>query len=62
MAKKKAKRPAKWDLTLKLPVPVIAFYDGVAAYAGVTVSQAVCVVLAIEMCRRSGPSASGDPK
>lgn len=50
MAKKKTKRLAKWDLTLKLPVPVIAFYHGVAAYAGVTVSEAVCVVLSLSRC------------
>lgn len=59
MAKRK-KAPKSEAISVRLPVPVIAFYEGVAAYAGVTVDEALRVVLAIEMCKRGGVPTSGD--
>jgi hypothetical protein len=46
--RKKAKTET---IEVRLPVPVVAFYEGVAAYAGVSVAEVINVVLAIEMCK-----------
>jgi hypothetical protein len=51
MARKK-KAPKAEPVEVRLPIPVLAFYEGVAAYAGLTVGQVLNVVLAIEMVKQ----------
>lgn len=55
--KEKAAPLTHVECQIRLPVPMISFYEGVAAYARVSLSDAINVVLAVEMCKRgAGPT------
>ena len=54
----KRKKAATVDVELRMPVPVLAFYEGVAAYTGLTVSDVINVALVLEMCKRNAPPQS----
>lgn len=56
MAKSK---PKTEKVEVRLPIPVIAFYEGVAAYSGVSIGQAIAVVLAIEMLKKRSTLPTG---
>ena len=58
MARKK--KPKSEDVTIRLPIPVIAFYAGVAAYAGLSLDETLRVALAMEMCKRGARLTPGD--
>jgi hypothetical protein len=48
----KRKKPKSESVDVRLPIPVLAFYEGLAAYAGVTTDEAIRVVLALAMLKR----------
>lgn len=60
MARKK--KPKCEAVDIRLPIPVLAFYEGLAAYAGVTTDEAIRVVLALAMMKRGDQPQSGAPK
>jgi hypothetical protein len=49
MAKKKQKTE---KIELRLPITLLAFYEGVAAYSGVSIEVVINVLLAIHMLQR----------
>jgi hypothetical protein len=49
MAKRKKKARSK--IVVTMPVPMLAFYEGVAAYAGVSLDDCFNIVLALGMLR-----------
>lgn len=54
------KKPKSVSVDVRLPIPVLAFYEGVAAYAGMSVEETLRVALAMEMCKRGARPTSGD--
>lgn len=50
MAKKKQKTG---KVEVRLPVPLLVFYEGVAAYSGVSIKGVINVMLAVHMLQRS---------
>jgi hypothetical protein len=56
----RSKKPKRELVEIRIPIPVLAFYEGVAEYAGVSIDDVINTILAIELVKSRPTPTQGE--